>query len=90
MLAFDHEVKLPLHQSKLGHAQRAKFKTDNFWQKLSPALNLTLIASFLHVFSLVLFCWSCFVFYFGLNDSVPLHKLGMKVVRAIRILHNFW
>ena len=73
MLAFDHKVKLPLHQSKLGHTQRAKFKTDSFWQKLSPPLNLlTLIASFPHVFSLVLFCLCCCAFYFGLNDSVLL------------------
>lgn len=85
VLAFYHFVKLPVQPSKLGHAQKAKFKTDSFWQKLSPPLYL----------SSMFFRWICFVCvvlfcYFGLNDTVPLHKLDIKVVSTIRILHNFW
>ena len=89
VLAFDHFVKLPVHPSKLGHAQKAKFKTDSFWRKLRPPLNISLyfLRSCFFV-GFVLFVLCCF-FYFGLNDTVPLHKLGIKVVSAIRKLHNF-
>lgn len=42
VLAFDYFVILPVHPSKLGHAQKAKFKTNSFWRKLRPPLNISL------------------------------------------------
>ena len=75
VLAFDHFVKLPVHPSKLGHAQKAKFKTDSFWRKLLPPLNISLY--FLRAcFSLDLFYLCCVVFLFWFERYCPTEQVG--------------